>query len=115
MVLNYFVITLAVCFIVDYSGFVPALKPKINKILHREEGVILKPFDCSLCMTFWSCLVYWLIAGPTLSGLLWVVFCAFCAQFITEGLFIIERLLSLFISWLHTLIDKIESYERKKN
>lgn len=63
--LNLIFIQLIVVFIIDLSGFVDTMKSKISSLL--TKGVIkspdyrIRPFDCSLCMTFWCGLIYLLI------------------------------------------------------
>lgn len=44
--------------VIDISGFISHLKARISKWL---TGVVqdfsLKPIDCSLCMTWWTCFI----------------------------------------------------------
>ena len=63
--MNYLNITLlavVVVFVVDISGIVETLKEGIGKLLKIKVGR-LRPFDCSLCMVWWSCLIYALCVG----------------------------------------------------
>lgn len=61
-ILSLFLIQLIVVFIVDISGAVDSLKTALKWILTKgamsNSNYILKPFDCSLCMTFWCTLIY---------------------------------------------------------
>lgn len=56
-----------VVFIVDLSGIVDTFKSVLARFL--TQGAVdtsnyrLKPFDCSLCSTFWCCLIYLIITG----------------------------------------------------
>ena len=63
--LRLLLIEVIVCFIVDCSGFIISLKSLILKMLHlpksRPQDLTLKPFDCSLCMTWWTGLIYLLV------------------------------------------------------
>ena len=65
--LRLLLIEVIVCFIVDCSGFIISLKSFILKMLHlpksRPQDLPLKPFDCSLCMTWWTGLIYLLVTG----------------------------------------------------
>lgn len=60
--LDVLLLSLIVCFIIDISGFMDSVKHMIwkwlfgNKREYREFP--LKPFDCSLCMTFWVGLIW---------------------------------------------------------
>ena len=63
--LKLLLIEVIVCFIVDCSGFIYSLKSFILRVLHlpksRPQDLPLKPFDCSLCMTWWTGLIYLLV------------------------------------------------------
>lgn len=60
--LNLLFIQLILVFIIDISGFVETIKSKLSSFL--TKGVIastdyrIRPFDCSLCMMFWSGIIY---------------------------------------------------------
>ena len=55
-------------FVVDLSGFRPALLGALSKWL-KGPVKSLKPFTCSLCMTWWSSLVLLIVTGRfTLAG-----------------------------------------------
>ena len=60
-------ISLIVVFIVDISGAIESLKSGIKWVLTKgkmnHSNYSLKPFDCSLCMTFWCCLLYLYLVG----------------------------------------------------
>ena len=57
---NLILIQIIVTSIIDLSGFIYSIKQGIGKILHipNTDRIQLKPFDCSLCSTFWSGLIY---------------------------------------------------------
>ena len=57
-------------YIVDLSGFTDAWRSAIARGMHISESNLrpLKPFDCSLCMTWWVCLIYgWVTGGLSLT------------------------------------------------
>lgn len=60
--------------IVDISGFTDSWKSAFKRLVTRgrmsDPYYSLKPFDCSLCMSFWSGLVYLWV---THSFTLWMV------------------------------------------
>lgn len=60
-------ITIAIVCIVDISGFVDSVKTFLSFIITKgkiaKSDYSLKPFDCSLCLTFWACLIYILATG----------------------------------------------------
>lgn len=66
-ILSLLLITVIVVFIVDISGAIDSLKSALKWILTKgkmkDSNYILKPIDCSLCMSFWSGLIYLLVVG----------------------------------------------------
>lgn len=67
IVFKLFLITLIVVYIVDISGAIDSLKSGLKWLVTKgkmkDSNYILKPFDCSLCMSFWIGLIYLLIIG----------------------------------------------------
>ena len=65
--LNLIFIQLIAVFIIDLSGFVDTMKNKISSLLTggriKSSDYRIRPFDCSLCMTFWSGLIYLFIVN----------------------------------------------------
>lgn len=53
---------LTMVFIADLSGFPDAVRGLLRTISHGRVDRV-KPLDCSLCLTWWVCLVYSLLAG----------------------------------------------------
>ena len=67
VLINLLLISAIVVFIVDISGAVDSLKSGLKRILTKgvmkDSDYSLKPIDCSLCMTFWSGIIYLLCTG----------------------------------------------------
>lgn len=65
MILNLLLLQLIIVFIIDISGFVDTMKTKFAKLLtkgkFKSSDYRLRPFDCSLCTTFWTGLIFLLI------------------------------------------------------
>lgn len=59
------IVAAVVVYIVDVSGFTQSWRGLLARWLHVHEDALrpLKPFDCGLCMTWWTCLAYALAAG----------------------------------------------------
>lgn len=57
-----FLLTIVVVYIVDISGIIDSIKWAIGRWLGITVGR-LKPFDCSLCMTWWIALIYAIAVG----------------------------------------------------
>lgn len=60
--IDIFLVAVVVIFIIDLSGFTDTL---LDFLSHYQGKKVqeLKPFTCSLCMVWWTCLIYSLIAG----------------------------------------------------
>jgi len=87
-------LTVIVVFIVDGSGFTESWLHGLSRWL-RHPVTQLKPFSCSLCMTWWSGIVYLLVTGRFCLPLLaYVALLAFLSLPFSEVLiFIREKLL----------------------
>lgn len=59
------IVAAIVVYIVDVSGFTQSWRGLVARFLKVREEYLrpLKPFDCGLCMTWWCCLGYALLAG----------------------------------------------------
>ena len=55
-------LSLVVIWIVDVSGFTDSWMDALSRWLNRQIKPV-KPFACSLCMTWWTGLAYALITG----------------------------------------------------
>lgn len=76
--INLIYITLISVFIADLSGVMDAVKGALGKWL-KCRVPSLKPFDCSLCLTWWSCFAYVMVAESITLGN--IALCALCAIF----------------------------------
>lgn len=67
MILNLFIISIIWVLILDLSGFARTIDKLFCKIFYPKrpfrEDAHFPPFDCSLCMTWWSCLIYLIVAN----------------------------------------------------
>lgn len=65
VILNLFIISVIWVLILDLSGFALTIDKLFYKIFYPKrpfrEDAHFKPFDCSLCMTWWSCLIYLIV------------------------------------------------------
>ena len=96
--LELLIITAIIVFVVDLSGIILVLKKKLWKTLYGiipfKEDWSLKPFDCSLCMTFWIGLIYLIITGSvTIPFIGYVCLLSFLTPIIQEMLLTIKDLL----------------------
>lgn len=58
-------LAMVVVFIIDVSGFKETLL-RLFSALYKHEVTSMRPFTCSLCMTWWTGLI-WLIASGSFS------------------------------------------------
>ena len=62
VILNLFIISIIWVLILDLSGFARTIDKTMYKIFYPgrpfREDAHFKPFDCSLCMSWWSSLIY---------------------------------------------------------
>lgn len=103
MVIDLILISIIVVFVIDLSGIIDHLKKLLWKLLKSEpyQPYIFKPFDCSLCMTWWISLI-WLLITNQLSLITITVVCI--TSFLTP---VIENLLILIKDILIILLNKI--------
>ena len=95
-----FLLTLIVVFIVDISGVMESIKGFLSKWLNGKVAR-LRPFDCSLCMTFWLGLIVALIDKQFTFGV--VAYVCLCS-YLTIPL---RGLLELIKDILVTIINKL--------
>lgn len=68
----------SVCvFIVDISGWTESWKTALAKWAGVRVPGRVRPFDCSLCCTWWACLLWCICTGRV--TLLWLAGCALAA------------------------------------
>lgn len=64
IILNLLLITTIVVFVIDLTDFVYTIKKFIWKIFHKHTPYTdfsMKPFDCSLCLSWWLMLIYLIV------------------------------------------------------
>ena len=107
MILTVLTITFVVAFIVDYSGIVKSLQKLVNVLLYKGKAdpdqISLKPFTCSLCMSFWTVLIYGLCAmgwSAWIEVFALAALSGFAASFISQFLFTFRHLWQQFLAWI---------------
>lgn len=98
-------IAFIIVFIVDLSGAVTSFKSFIKRIITKgkltDGNYRLMPFDCSLCMTWWTCLLFLLITGQfTLPYIAFTCVLAFLTDTIRGILQLIKDALAIAIQKL---------------
>lgn len=109
IMLNLLIIQLVVVFIVDLSGVMDYIKRAIWKWLKKDKpykDFTFKPFDCSLCSTWWIGLIYLLITHSfTIPYIAYVALLAFMASTAATALLLIkdalDTLLYILDKWIN--------------
>lgn len=99
MILDLFLITIIICFLIDISGIIESIEWWLSKWL-KVPCKIPKPFSCSLCMTFWIGLIYISILDFSLINLLFVSVFAALSEEISNFIKIIKHL----VHWVQDAI-----------
>ena len=112
VILNLFLITFIVVFIVDVSGAVDSLKSGIKWVLTKgkmsNSNYRLKPFDCSLCTTVWIGLIYLLCTSNfTISYIACVCLLSASTGLIKDFWFLCEDIIKTIINIFYKVIDKL--------
>lgn len=77
ILLNILLISLFMVFVLDYTDFKEEIEKKLKRIMKNPTVRIGKPFACSLCMTFWTGLIYLMIVGAfSLPNIGFICLCA---------------------------------------
>lgn len=116
MILDLFLITVTVCFIVDLSGFVDYVKNRIVKFIRgfqvqneRKIYYRIKPFDCSMCMTWWCGLAYLIISGNFgITGIATVALFAYLSEVVTKVIETAKDVIGI-------ILNKIQEWYRMKS
>lgn len=101
-------VAVVVVFIVDLSGFTNSWRTALARFLKVNALRPLRPFDCSLCMTWWCCLAWAAIRGQlTLLTVTESALLAFASVPINSILIFIHE-------WLVFLLDKALPHKTQK-
>lgn len=111
--LNLFLISIIVCFIVDCSGIMTDIRKFVSKQIYKFTKIKvdynelkLKPIGCSLCSVWWSGIIYLLIINEfTILNLTFVALLALLASNISGLMMTIKDYISSFENWLQKLIS----------
>jgi len=112
MILTALILAAIVAFIVDYSGIVLSLQKLVNVILYKGKAnpgnISLKPFSCSLCMSFWTVLIYALCmtGWPNwIECLALASMAGFSAGLISQSLFTLRTVFQSFLAWITRIVS----------
>lgn len=93
-------VTIIVVYIVDLSGFTQSWKEGLGKMLGGKIGRV-KPLDCSLCMTWWTGIVYsWILGELTLPILAYIAGLSLLSMPVGQILILIKETINYIINQL---------------
>ena len=99
MFIELLLITLIIVFVIDISGAIEHLVyPLVKRLLKipKTSRIEIPLISCSLCMTFWSGLIYIIGMGEfTLLNLFFVCICAFLTTHIKDLFILIRDILTI--------------------
>lgn len=92
MYLDLLIIAFLMVFIVDCSGIIQSLESGLQRWLKMpNKAHIPKPFSCSLCMTWWTGIIYLICVGElTFLGLGYVAMMAFITPVIMRLMYLVK-------------------------
>lgn len=110
--LKLFLITFVVVFIVDVSGAIDSLKSALKWVLTNgkmsHSDYRLKPFDCSLCTSFWVGLIYLLCTGNfTIQYISYVCLLSASTGLLKDFWYLCEDIIKTIIKIFYKVIDKL--------
>ena len=108
VILNLFIISVIWVLILDLSGFALTIDKLFYKIFYPNrpfrDDARFKPFDCSLCMTWWSCLIYLIVVNAlTLPNIAFSLLFAWLTTIEKDIFIFIKDLITKLLDLLYTL------------
>ena len=105
LMINLLLMTCIIVFIIDLSGVIDEMEKGLAKWLKVKTVHIPKPFSCSLCMTWWSGLLYLILAQAlTWKMVGYLALLSFFTPVIYNALRFFRDLFDKFIDCLYKLL-----------
>ena len=103
-----FLLTVMAVIVIDLTDFVDSIKHGIWKWVFKDKRPFkefrMKPFDCSLCSSFWLGLLYLVIWGKwSLALMTFQLFLSFLTPVIKDALMLVKSL-------LQRMVDAVYDY-----
>lgn len=110
--INLILISVVICYLIELSGIIQTIKHHIWKKLFngigRPEDIRLKPFDCTLCSTWWAGIILMIVTSNfTLINLMITALVSYFSKHITEILYLINDGLIAIEHIINKLIQKM--------
>lgn len=110
IILNIFLISVICVIIIDCTDIIDTIKHCIWKFAFKDtkpyKDFPLKPFSCSLCMTWWTSLTYLIISHHiTLPYITFSLFAAYMTPLINTSLIFVKELCATTFNLLFKLLN----------
>ena len=106
ILINLLLITTILVFIIDLSGYKKSVKTFLKKWLKTNKDIVIKPFMCSLCMTFWTGIIYALIMHSlTIPIFAYITLLSFMTPVIRDILKLIQDFIIAVINAIYNIFN----------
>lgn len=111
MIIDLILIQLIIVYVIDLSGVIDSIKLFISKHLTKSKIVTtnfsIKPFDCSLCSTWWIGLIYLIICHSfTIPYIALVALLSFLTPISSNILLLMKDLIGFEINKIYEWLQK---------
>lgn len=101
---NLLMLTTVICFVIDVSGIVDSLESMLSR-WRGKPCRLIKPFSCSMCMSFWIGLIY-VLFNFSLFNLFMLTLIVTNAEQITNMLVLFRMLVNRVLDTIATYVEK---------
>lgn len=106
ILINLLLLTTILIFIIDLSGFTQSIQYALKKWLKTNKDIVIKPFMCSLCMTFWIGIIYALIMHSlTIPILAYITLLSFMTPVIRDIMKLIQDFIIAVINAIYNIFN----------
>lgn len=106
ILIDLLLISIILVFIIDLSGFTQSVQHGLKRFLKTNKDIVIKPFMCSLCMTFWTGIIYALIMHSfTIPILAFITLLAFMTPVIRDILKLIQDFIIAIINGIYNIFN----------
>lgn len=110
MIKELLLLTITIVYIIDLSGFVSEMKIRVCRLIFRRKDYqpfSLKPFDCSLCVTWWVGIIYlYMHHSISLQNIAYLAMLSFHADLIKEMIMLIKDCIGTVCNRTYNIINK---------
>ena len=106
ILIDLLLLTTILVLIIDLSGFTQSIQTILKKWLKTNKDIVIKPFMCSLCMTFWTGIIYaFIMHSLTIPILAYITLLAFMTPVIKDILKLIQDFIMAVINGIYNILN----------